>query len=120
MHKLIEEGYQLDQVVLVYCLNDIQDLSPQIVRISRGYYSKPNWFIRSSYLFNTIYYRIKAKTYHGDTPEANDYWRHLREAYFGPLWDKQQQRLRALKALVESKGGAPFSRYLSFCSCGWA
>jgi hypothetical protein len=105
LRDLTEKGYQLDHVVLVYCLNDIQDLSPQIAQINRAYYSKPNWFIRSSYLFNTIYYRVKARTYHGDTSEAKDYWRLLREAYFGPLWDKQEQRLRALKALVERKGG---------------
>jgi len=105
LRDLIDKGYQLDQVVLVYCLNDIQDLSPQIGQINQTYYSKPNWFIRSSYLFNTIYYRIKARTYHGDTSEAKEYWRLLREAYFGPLWDKQEHRLRALKALVEGNGG---------------
>ncbi|HWI55853.1 MAG TPA: SGNH/GDSL hydrolase family protein, partial [Bacillota bacterium] len=63
LNKAFTKGYQVDQVVLVYCLNDIGDLLPpdtfgagQLVVNSEN----APWLVRNSYLINFLYYRYQA------------------------------------------------------------
>ena len=55
----VENGYELDVLVLVYVLNDISDIVPEWGEIrSRIYRDKDSegFFVKHSYFFNTLYY----------------------------------------------------------------
>ena len=104
VERCLGRGYQLDQVVLVYCLNDVADMFPEwaeaVARI-QAEAARSGWFCRNSYLVNTLYYRIT-------TPRNRDmqsYFEYIREGYRGSHWEQQQQRLKAFRDLVESHGG---------------
>src|SRR6185295_7671921 len=100
----IRGGYSFDQVVLVYCLNDISDIVPEWAKIKERIYrdsSEPGLLRENSYFVDMICTRIKART----DPDMKNYFEFVLGAYRGPLWEDQKQRLRALRALVESQGG---------------
>jgi len=100
----ITNGYQLDEVVLVYCLNDVSDLMPArfegIQRIVEDL-THSGWLRRNSFLVNTVYHRIKMRR----EPFMRSYYGFVKEAYRGPLWETQKQRLKKLRGLVEGHGG---------------
>ncbi|MCU0863019.1 MAG: GDSL-type esterase/lipase family protein [Planctomycetes bacterium] len=106
--KLLEllgsNGYQFDEVVLVYCLNDVQDLLPHwtatLAAAASTAAQRPALF-DSSWLLDTIYYRVAIQT----LPGIGDYFSFLGEAYRGEPWQQQQQRLQALQQVVERHGG---------------
>jgi hypothetical protein len=99
-----QKGYELDQVVLVYCLNDVSDMLPEhtesVQRIKR-YIANSGWLERNSFLFNTLAHRLKACR----DPFMKEYFGFVRDAYRGPAWDQQKQRLQAMRDLVEARGG---------------
>jgi lysophospholipase L1-like esterase len=100
----VSHGYQLDQVVLVYCLNDISDLMPereQAMERLKTEIANAGWLWNSSYLFNVLGHRLKA---HRD-PFMQDYFSDVLKAYESPLWEQQKERLRALRDLVQTNGG---------------
>ncbi len=106
LRKLAEAGYQFDQVVLVYCLNDIDDVVPEWAarykRINeRLRRHRPNFLFEHSFLLNTIYYRLQILAF----PEIRDYYRGDRQAYFGPPWEAQRTRLKAMRDVVQANGG---------------
>lgn len=98
-----QSRYQLDLVVLVYCLNDLSDIVPKwrstLQRIYKS--SDPGFFAKHSYLFNTIYFRLKA----AHDPDVADYYQFVRENYEGSVWEAQQTRLEQLKDHIEQRGG---------------
>jgi hypothetical protein len=104
MERVIGAGAQLDQVVLIYCLNDISDLVPEwpavLARIFDDSLSQ-NWLVRNSYFASTVFYRWKARR----DPDMASYYHFVVSAYGGPIWDEQKNQLSALRDLVESKGG---------------
>lgn len=104
LQDLLQHDYELDEVVLVYCLNDISDIVPGLQdllrRIAAESRSRP-WLLRNSYLFDILSYRASLWR----NPYIRNYYNLVEEAYGGPLWDTQQRRLLALRAMVESKGG---------------
>jgi hypothetical protein len=97
-------GYELDLVVLVYCLNDVLDLIPgwseRYARLSRPPQGA-RFLIENSYLINTLYYRLRARS----DPDATSSFYVVREAYAGRLWEKQRARLRAIHDEVQRRGG---------------
>jgi lysophospholipase L1-like esterase len=100
----IKDGYQFDEVVLVYCLNDISDMIPEWIAAARKIYAQAdqgNWLQRNSYFINTIYARLSRSR----NPYMRQYYPFVLRAYQGPLWQKQQARLLTLRDLVESQGG---------------
>jgi hypothetical protein len=101
--KFVEQKYQLDQVVLVYCLNDIADIDPEWRAIwSRIYETKePGFLFTHSFCFNTYYYRFKERF----DPDISNYYHFVRKAYDGPRWDEQRQRLKTLRDLINANGG---------------
>ena len=104
VEHLIKQGYELDQVVLVYCLNDIQDLSVECDEPLTRVFSnsqEQNWLVRHSYLANLLYYRLKARW----DPLIQSYCDSLVTAYRGPLWEEQKSRLKRLRDRVEANGG---------------
>jgi hypothetical protein len=104
LELLGNNGYQLDEVVLVYCLNDVQDLLPNWSAVldaaAKNAAQRPALF-DSSWLLDTIYYRVAIQT----VPGIGDYFAFLGEAYRGEPWLEQQRRLQALRQTVERHGG---------------
>jgi hypothetical protein len=101
----LAKGYQVDEVVLVYCLNDIGDLIPEqraaVTRINEEA-KHGSWLRQNSYLVNTIYYRIRLRY----DKDLGGYYGYVRDAYRdGPLWTQQMRRLTAFRDLVASHGG---------------
>ena len=100
--RMIEAHYQLDEVVLVYILNDIADITPDWDAIhARIYKDKPGYLVMHSFFLNTLYYRLKGRF----DPDISDYYGFVRDAYNGPPWQEQKERLRKLQSLIESNGG---------------
>lgn len=103
VRQLVAKHYELDQVVLVYVLNDIADLDPHWQSVLRRIYEthQPGFLVSHSFCLNTWYYRVQAWR----DPDIADYYHFVRGAYDGPLWDRQKRRLTALRDLVASNGG---------------
>ena len=104
MKKAFAKGYQVDQVVLVYCLNDIGDLlSPQADATGRVLAGLDNsgWLLRNSYMLNLWNHHYKASR---DSYLGN-YCSFVREAYSGAIWEQQAARLKAFRDLVQAHGG---------------
>jgi hypothetical protein len=101
----LEKGYQLDEVVLVYCLNDIGDLVPeQRADVNQVFWDATHgsWLRQNSYFLNTIYFRLKIRL----DPHMRAYFGYVRSAYQNAaLWEHQKRRLTAFRDLVNSHGG---------------
>ncbi len=103
LNRALAKGYQLDQVVLVYCLNDVSDLllnqgenfDQTFADLDR------NWLTRNSYCINLLYHHYKASR----NERLKNYFSFVRDAYRGPAWEQQKQRLTAFRDAVQSHGG---------------
>lgn len=99
----VANGYQLDVVVLVYCLNDIADIVPEwqsILARIYGRQQREGFLLRHSWFLNAMYYRWLGRR----DPDIADYYGFVRRAYGSPLWERQKERLAALQAFCESRG----------------
>ncbi len=107
--------YEFDQVVLIYCLNDIddarvfddatQDRTQELEdRLRRdGVLSRlGSGLIKHSYLLNTLYYRVLMRP---SPVKPWSYFRSQRDAYFGPPWELHRPLLKAMRDLVRDRGG---------------
>ena len=100
---VVDKQLELDQVVLVYVLNDISDIVPEWQAILRRIYAlKPSPLIDHSYFLNLVYYRTKAAR----DPGVSRYYDSVIGAYEGPIWAQQAARLREFAAVVRENGGA--------------
>jgi hypothetical protein len=101
---LAGNGYEFDQVMLVYNLNDISDLLPEwrktLERIQGGR-TQTGWLALNSYFINTLYFHYKAAR----DPDFTNYFSQVRTAYEGPTWMKQRERLLEVRRAVEANGG---------------
>jgi hypothetical protein len=100
---LPKSGYQTDTVVLVYCLNDISDITPEWKEILNRIYKapQPGYFAKNSFLFNTLSARMRMK----QEPEIANYYSFVRNAYEGPVWERQRRRLTSFHDSVVNSGG---------------
>ncbi|PWU07936.1 MAG: hypothetical protein C5B50_30515 [Verrucomicrobia bacterium] len=104
LQRIAGEGWQLDEVVLVYNLNDIGDLAPEwtdALKRFREESKHENWLVRNSYFASAVAYRLRARR----NPEMADYYHFVLRAYQGPLWERQKKRLAAIQTLIQSQGG---------------
>jgi hypothetical protein len=104
LSKGLRHGYQLDQVVLVYCLNDVSDIMPAWAQAADRFKAelrKSAWLRRNSYFLDMVCCRWQV----GRDPYMKNYFGFVAEAYRGPLWQKQQLRLKAFRDLVQTHGG---------------
>lgn len=100
--RMTGDGYELDWVVLVYCLNDIADIVPEWRAIGdRIYLEDPGFVVRHSFLLDTLYNRWRAST----DPDLADYFGFVRASYEGSVWERQRERLRDLRDLVTRARG---------------
>lgn len=104
LKTLLQGGYELDLVVLVYCLNDIADLFPDWNATISDVFADVNrggWLRRNSFFLDTVYHRHKAAR----DPRVSQYYSFVRDGYRGQLWEIQQGRLKALRDFVGTNGG---------------
>lgn len=94
-------GYETDCIVLVYCLNDVADIVPEWLALSKRLYEspKPGFFFQYSYVLNTIHGRLKAAS----EPQLADYYQFVQDGYKGELWEQQKTRLTELHNHVKSQ-----------------
>lgn len=97
------ENYDLDVVVLVYCLNDVADIDPQWAALTGDArrFSTLGHLAEHSYCLNTLYWRLRVAT----DPQLADYYGFLERSYQGDVWRRQQERLKALRDLVRRRCG---------------
>lgn len=105
LKKASSRDYQFDEVVLVYCLNDVCDLlmapgQPFEGRLPAIDQPGP-WFARGSYFLDLFYNRYKA----AQNPFVRDYFSFVKAGYHGDYWEKQHARLKELRDFVQSHGG---------------
>lgn len=100
----LSNGYQIDQVVLVYCLNDVADILPEWGEAYQAIMADANdenWLRQNCYFINIMYHHYKAK----NNPYISNYFHFVKKGYSGPVWERQKLRLMALRELVNSHGG---------------
>jgi hypothetical protein len=103
LQDVVRRGYELDRVLLVYCLNDIADIVPEwnaIIDRIKDKRDPPGFLVQHSYLANILYYRLKAVR----DPDVSNYYGFVRTAYDGKVWEAHRRRLVQLKELVEANG----------------
>jgi lysophospholipase L1-like esterase len=104
LDTLLYTGYQADQFVLVYCLNDISDMIAErrdaIDRVNASV-QQSGWLRQNSYLVNIAYHRVQVLR----DPFMRGYFDLVEGAYRGPLWVEQQKRLTLLANKIRAHGG---------------
>ena len=90
-----EQNFRADVVLLVYCLNDIERLVPSTHEIVGSIINDPpkNFLCLNFYLPNFLYYRLN----HFQRPEVRGFFGWLKDGYQGEIWEKQKERLAAIK-----------------------
>jgi lysophospholipase L1-like esterase len=104
MRKTLSDGYQLDVVVLVYCMNDVSDMMPEVKTMLKEIDAEAkheSWLVRKSYFINLLYYRFKTS----HNPFTTHYYNFVSKGYREPLWTKQKERLTEFRDLVQSHNG---------------
>ena len=105
MHNLtVSNGYRLDLVVLVYCMNDIGEVMPGWVE---GYKKmmadnfRKSWLCQNSYFVNLFYHRwqLRRNSY------MRNYYDEVEAAYQGPLWEIEKIGLLAFGNMTQIRGG---------------
>src|ERR1044071_2123921 len=100
----ISDGEQLDQVVLVYMLNDVADILPvwdSTWKRIMGNASRRPWIQQHSFLVDAMVHWVKLLR----EPEMRNYFEFVRDGYRGPVWQRQMQRLDSLRTAVHAAGG---------------
>jgi lysophospholipase L1-like esterase len=101
---LAADGYQFDNVVLVFCLNDVSDLMPNwmdSVRSAETDVKDAGWLVQNSYFGNFLYAHWKVMR----NPYTHDYYAFIGDGYRGEIWTKEMKQLRELRDLIQSRGG---------------
>jgi len=100
------DGFDADEVVLIYYLNDVTDLPGNWNQALRMQTPKPGiawrWLSENSYFANLIYHRLWICR-HPDYKYEN-YCSYVLKGYQGKPWEIQKRRLQALRDLVQSHG----------------
>lgn len=98
---ILNEGYQVDMVIYVICLNDIEyyadrlsDISPTIDPQKQQKPAKPFFLISETYFLNWLYYRIVQVA----DAQTRGYYDRLKDAYDSPAWEPFRSHLDQLDA----------------------
>jgi len=100
----VGQNYQLDNVVLVFCLNDVSDLMPQWKESLKSAYDdvcNAGWLIQNSYFANFLYTRWRIMS----NPSTRGYYAFIGDGYRGQIWEQEMKQLRELRDLIRSNGG---------------
>ena len=104
LRSAVAAGDQIDEVVLVYMLNDVADILPEWASTWKrimGDASRRPWLQQHSYLVDAMVHWIKLLR----EPEMRNYFDFVRDGYRGPVWQRQMQRLDSLREVVHAAGG---------------
>ena len=105
MHNLtVSNSYQLDQVVLVYNMNDIGEVMPGWVEgykqmMADGF--RKSWLCQNSYFVNLFYHRWQLR----QNSYMQKYFDEVEGAYQGPLWEIEKLGLTAFDNMTRIRGG---------------
>lgn len=103
LDRFANEGYALDVVVLVYVLNDIEELVPEWppvrARLYAGLEHEP-FLVRHSDFIDVLYWRWKVTR----EPGVRDYYGFVRDAYQGEPFRKQRERFREVRDYCAGRG----------------
>lgn len=102
LEATLEAGYETDEIVLVYCLNDIVELVPEWQETVAHIYDgvADGFLVRHSYAVNQLYFRL----WKAPDPEVADYFAIVADAYEGPVWREQERLLRRFASLAAERG----------------
>ena len=102
LEHTLDRGYETDEIVLVYCLNDVVELLPEwretVERIYGGV--EDGFLVRNSYALNRLYFRL----WRARDPEVMDYFAVVADAYEGAVWRRQKRILRRFAHLADERG----------------
>ena len=102
LDRRLADGYRIQDVVYVYCLNDISDLIDEWqTAAGRLYGERLGFFLGNSYLLNTYYYRVRVSR----DRDLSRYFEFIAAAYRDERWERHAGRLRTLARRVEENGG---------------
>jgi hypothetical protein len=104
LQRILHDGYQLDQVVLIYDLNDVADIMPEWKASLKRIFADENrggWLRHHSCFLDILYHRWKV----AHDPDMRHYFDFVLKGYRGATWELQKRRLTELRDLVESHGG---------------
>jgi hypothetical protein len=108
LNRLLERGYDLDTVVLVYCFNDLDPFVPELSRFYESVTREPPLPLRPlvdhSYFANALFYYWKVSRTASDAGGL-DYFSMIEQAYSGEAWEREKQALREFQRAVEAGGG---------------
>jgi hypothetical protein len=95
--------YGFDEVVLVYCLNDVCDIVPGMSelgrRIAKAHERGP--ISRASWLADMLRFLWVSST----DDEIRGYFPQVQTAHSGAVWERQKARLTEMRDFVASRGG---------------
>lgn len=100
---LRRQRYQWDNVVLVYCINDVNYIVSRRAAIeqeSPAAARSHGPLVEHSFLINTFYYRLRARF----DPTASHYYEFVRSAYEDddPVWVEQRSNLIKIEELCQA------------------
>ena len=105
VHNLtVSNHYELDQVVLVYHLNDIGEVMPGWVAGYKQMMADPfrkSWLCENSYVVNLFYHRWQLRR----NAYLQKYFDEVEAAYKGPLWEMEKFGLTAFINMTRIRGG---------------
>jgi len=102
VRKILEEGYDVDTLVYVICLNDIEyyDTRSQDI-LAKIQKREPKFFLfQKTYFLNWIYFRLVQFT----QPEVSRYSPHLSESYQSDAWIGFRKKLDQLQSDCKAFG----------------
>ncbi len=101
--KQSDVDFAFDVVVLVYVLNDVDDILPEKIEMEGQFESRyrPGFLCSHSFFLNLLYFRCVV----AQDPDFRDYDHLVVKGYDGYVWWVQQMRLRQMRDTVESLGG---------------
>jgi hypothetical protein len=108
LEKLIEQGYELDVVVLVYYFDDIHYFmdGSALARFFQDFRPTPptglGFFVDHSFAINTLYYRW---TQRENAPSLATYLALVEDAYSNGPWQHQRKLLNRVNETVRRNGG---------------
>ncbi|MCX5660979.1 MAG: hypothetical protein NTW19_14840 [Planctomycetota bacterium] len=99
----LASNYEWQQLVLVYNLNDIADITPEWAAVSKRVLTAPPppFLFEHSYFLNTLHIRWTAWR----DADLRRYFDFVNGAYNGPLWEQQKRRLTEMRDLMREHGG---------------
>lgn len=91
---MLDQGYDIDTLVYVMCLNDIEsfDVNFESYYADLGQHDPQNILFKETYFLNLVYFRARQFS----LPEVRDYYSFVKEFYEGEQWQKMSYKLHEL------------------------